>query len=224
MPMDEVTITIDPGSTVSGLWHGAPACRACLVLAHGAGAGMAHRSMVALADGLLARGVATLRYQFPSMERGSSRPDRPPIAQAAVRAAVAEAVRRAGDLPVFAGGRSFGGRMTSQAQAAAPLAGVRGLVFFAFPLHPAGAPSDARAVHLAEVAVPMLFVQGTKDALAHMDWLDPVISGLAGRATLLRAEQADHSFHRPVRAGGGDAALLAGLLDAAVAWMIETAG
>jgi predicted alpha/beta-hydrolase family hydrolase len=199
------------------------AAKACLVLAHGAGAGMTHRSMAAVADGLAERDIATLRYQFPYMERGGRRVDAPPVAQAAVRAAVAEAASRAGDRPLFAGGRSFGGRMTSQAQAADPLAGVRGLVFFAFPLHPAGKPSDARAAHLASVRIPMLFLQGTHDTLAELDLLRPVVAGLGDRATLVLAEAADHSFHAPARSGRKDPEVMAQILDAAAAWMLARA-
>src|SRR5271155_919120 len=171
MDAETISIPIEGAEPVSGLWHAPAKASACLVLAHGAGAGMTHRSMAAVADGLAARGVATLRYQFPYMERGGKRVDPPPIAQAAVRAAVAEARRRSGSLPLFAGGRSFGGRMTSQAQALAPLEGVGGLIFFAFPLHAAGKSSVDRAAHLSAVTVPMLFLQGTKDLLADQDLL-----------------------------------------------------
>jgi predicted alpha/beta-hydrolase family hydrolase len=215
----DVTIDIDGGAAVSGLWLAPASARACLVLAHGAGAGMAHRSMAALAEGLAERGIATLRYQFPYMERGSNRPDPPAIAHAAVRAAVAEAAGLAGGLPLFAGGRSFGGRMTSQAQASAPLPGVRGLVFFAFPLHPAGKPSTARAEHLSEINIPMLFLQGTRDTLAVLDLLEPVVAGLGARAKLVLAQDADHAFHVPAKTGRKDAAVLAELLDAAASWM-----
>ena len=165
--MVTVTIPLDSGS-VSGLWLAPSSARACLVLAHGAAVGMAHKSMASLAEGLAERGIATLRYQFLYMERGSKRPDPPALAHKVVRAAVAEAATRAKDLPLFAGGRSFGGRMTSQAQALAPLPQVRGLVFFAFPLHPAGKPSDERATHLCGVDIPMLFLTGTNDALASL--------------------------------------------------------
>jgi uncharacterized protein len=213
-----ITIAIDD-TTVSGLWQAPAAARACLVLAHGAGAGMAHRSMAAVADGLAQRGIATLRYQFPYMERGSKRPDPPAIAHAAVRAAVAEAERRAPDLPRFAGGRSFGGRMTSQAQAKAPLPGVRGLVFFAFPLHPAGKPGTERAAHLTDVALPMLFLQGTRDTLAQLDLLRPVIAGLGTRATLALFEEADHAFHVPAKTGRKDPDVLAEILDTAADWI-----
>lgn len=219
----DVTIALEAGS-VSGLWLGSADARACLVLAHGAGAGMAHPAMAALADGLLARGVATLRYQFPGMERGSRRPDPPAVAHAAVRGAFAEAARRAGPLPLFAGGRSFGGRMTSQAQASDPLEGARGLVFFAFPLHPAGKPADTRAEHLSAVHIPMLFVQGSRDALAAMDLLRPVLDRLGERATLALAPDADHAFHVPASTGRRDAAVLGALLDSAAAWMLALAG
>jgi predicted alpha/beta-hydrolase family hydrolase len=214
-----VTIAIEGGASISGLWLKPAAARACLVLAHGAGAGMAHRSMAALADGLAERGVATLRYQFLYMEHGSKRPDPPAVAHTAVRAAVAEAARLAGELPLFAGGKSFGGRMTSQAQAIAPLPRVRGLVFFAFPLHPAGKPSVARADHLSDVDIPMLFLQGSRDALAALDLLRPVVARLGARATLTLAEDADHAFHVPAKTGRRDADILAELLDAAAAWM-----
>lgn len=215
-----VTIAIEERASVSGLWLKPAAARASLVLAHGAGAGMAHRSMAALADGLAERGIATLRYQFPYMERDSKRPDPPAVAHAAVRAAVAEAARLAGELPLFAGGKSFGGRMTSQAQAIAPLPSVRGLVFFAFPLHPAGKPSAARADHLSDVDIPMLFLQGSRDALAALDLLRPVVAGLGARATLTLAEDADHAFHVPAKTGRRDVDVLAELLDAAAAWMV----
>jgi len=219
MDSSQVVIPIEGQAAVSGLWQAPPDPRAVLVLAHGAGAGMRHRSMAAIADGLAGRGVATLRYQFPYMEKGGKRVDPPPVAQAAVRAAVAEAARLAGAAPLFAGGRSFGGRMTSQAQAQAPLPGVRGLVFFAFPLHPAGKPSTERAGHLADVKVPMLFLQGTKDLLAQLDLLRQTVAGLGARASLRLFEEADHSFHAPAKTGRKDAEILAQLLDAAADWM-----
>lgn len=214
-----LALAIDETRQVSALWLAPAAAGACLVLAHGAGAGMAHPSMAALADGLAARGIATLRFQFPYMERGTRRPDSPTVAHAVVRAAVAEAARLAPDLALYAGGRSFGARMTSQAQALAPLTGVRGLVFFAFPLHPAGKPGRERAAHLAAVTLPMLFLQGTRDALAEPDLLRPVIAALGGRATLVPCEDADHAFHVPARSGRKDADVLAAILDRAAAWM-----
>jgi len=219
MDTRQVVIPIEAAAPVSGLWCAPAAPRAVLVLAHGAGAGMRHRSMSATADGLAARGVATLRYQFPYMEAGGKRVDAPPIAHAAVRAATAAATRLAGGTPLFAGGRSFGGRMTSQAQALEPLPGVRGLVFFAFPLHPAGKPSTDRAGHLAEVSVPMLFLQGTKDTLADLALLRQTVAGLGERATLRLFEHADHSFHAPAKTGRKDAEIMAELLDAAAEWM-----
>lgn len=219
MEAEAVRIALADGSSVSGLWQAPAAATTALVLAHGAGAGMTHRSMGAVADGLAERGVATLRYQFPYMEKGGKRVDPPPVAHAAVRAAVAEAGRLAPALPLFAGGRSFGGRMTSQAQAISPLEGVRGLIFFAFPLHTAGKPSTDRAAHLAELKVPMLFLSGAKDTLAELDLLQPVVAGLGRRATLSLFADADHSFHVPARTGRKDAEVMTDLLDAAVAWM-----
>jgi predicted alpha/beta-hydrolase family hydrolase len=214
-----VSIAIEGQESVSGLWLKPDAPRGCLVLAHGAGAGMVHRSMTAMAEGIAERGIASLRFNFPYMERGSKRTDPPDVAHAAARGAVAEASRLAGELPLFAGGRSFGGRMTSQAQAILPLAGVRGLVFFAFPLHPAGKPSVARADHLSEIRIPMLFLQGTRDALAEIDLLRPTVDALGERATRTLAPDADHSFHVPARTGRKDGDVLAKLLDAAADWM-----
>lgn len=216
---EDMTITMDGDATLSGLWLRPADARACLVLAHGAGAGMGHPALAVLAAGLCERGIATLRYNFPFMERDAKRPDAPAVAHAAVRAAVAAAAGRAGDLPLFAGGRSFGGRMTSQAQALLPLPSVRGLVFFAFPLHLAGKPAVTRAEHLQDVQVPMLFLQGTRDALAQLDLLQPVVTGLGPRARLVLAQDADHAFHVPAKTGRRDAEVLAQLLDAAAAWM-----
>jgi predicted alpha/beta-hydrolase family hydrolase len=204
---------------VSGLWQSVTDPLACLALAHGAGAGMTHPSMTAIADGLANLGVATLRYQFPYMEKGGRRPDNPVAAHATVRAAVAEAARSANGLPLFAGGRSFGGRMTSQAQAIEPLLGVRGLVFFAFPLHPAGKPSVTRAAHLSAVAIPMLFLQGASDALAQLDLLERTVEGQKGRATLHLIADADHAFHAPARTGRKDPEALAAALVVAAGWM-----
>jgi len=193
--------------------------RACYVLAHGAGAGMNHPFMSAVAKGLATRGIATLRYQFPYMDKGSKRPDPPKVAHAAVREAVVEAARRLPGVPLYAGGKSFGGRMTSQAQAIEPLAGVRGLVFLGFPLHAAGKPSDERAAHLADVKVPMLFLQGTRDDLAQLDLLRPVVQRLGKRATLETFKEADHSFHVPARTGRKDAEVMADLLDRLARWI-----
>ena len=179
---------------------------------------MAHASMETIAAGLADRGIATLRYQFPYMENGSKRPDSPAVAHAAVRAAVAEAARCCSGLPLITGGKSFGGRMTSQAQALDALPGVRGLAFFAFPLHPAGKPSSDRARHLAGIDIPMLFLQGTRDALAELSLLEPVVKGLGKLATLHLVSEADHSFHVLARSGRNDGEVMTEVLDAFAAW------
>lgn len=193
--------------------------QACYIFAHGAGAGMEHAFMAALSEGLVARGIATLRFQFPFMEQGSKRPDTPAVAQAAVRAAVQEAAARLPNVPLFAGGKSFGGRMTSQAQAAQPLPQLRGIVFVGFPLHPAGKPSLTRASHLADVTLPMLFLQGTRDELAQLDLVQDTAAKLGPRATLHIVEDADHAFHVLVRSGRNDAQVRDELLDTMAAWM-----
>jgi predicted alpha/beta-hydrolase family hydrolase len=217
--MQPVTIAVDGSRQVSGLLEVPRDARACYVLAHGAGAGMAHPFMAAAAKELAERGIATLRYQFPYMEQGSKRPDPPKVAQAAVRAAVAEASRRLPGLALFAGGKSFGGRMTSQAQAASALPGVRGLVFLGFPLHPAGQPSDERAKHLFDVRVPMLFLQGTRDPLADLRLVQALVEKLGARATLELFQDADHSFHVPARSGRKDSQVRAEMLDTLAAWI-----
>lgn len=220
---ERLSFAVADDVSVSALLQAPPAAHTVLVLAHGAGAGMAHAFMTALAEGLAARGVATLRYQFPYMERGSKRPDPPALAHATVRAAAAEAFKHFPKLPLFAGGKSFGGRMTSQAQAKAPLQDVRGLVFVGFPLHPAGKPSQERAKHLADVQIPMLFLQGTRDALAEFTLLEPVCKALKPRATLKLFADADHSFHVPAKSGRKDAEVLSELLDATAVWMKDHA-
>lgn len=212
---------VDGEIRVSGLLQAPPDARACFVLAHGAGAGMTHPFMAAVASGLAARGTATLRYQFPYMEQRSKRPDPPRVAQATVRTAVAAAAQSLPGLPLVAGGKSFGGRMTSQAQATSPLAGVRGLAFLGFPLHPAGRPSRERAKHLFDVQIPMLFLQGTRDALASLGELEPVCAALGNRATLKLFAEADHSFHVPRRSGRTDAQVFDEVLDAFAAWVDE---
>jgi hypothetical protein len=214
-----VEVADDAGIRVSGLLQAPPRARACYVLAHGAGAGMSHPIMAAVAAELAARGIASLRYQFPYMERRAKRPDPPPLAQMTVRAAVAAAARALPDLALIAGGKSFGGRMTSQAQAKAPLPGVRGLAFLGFPLHPANRPSQDRAAHLFDVHIPMLFLQGTRDALAALDQIEPVCKKLGGRATLTLFENADHSFHVPARSGRTDAQIRGEMLDALASWI-----
>ena len=210
--------------SVSGLLLRPTNAKALYVFAHGAGAGMNHRAMESNAQGLTARGIATLRYQFPYMEKGGKRVDPPRVAHAAVRAAVAEAATLAPDLPLFAGGRSFGGRMTSQAQAESPLPGVRGLAFLGFPLHPADKPGTDRAEHLSRVKIPMLFVSGSRDALAELDFLTPVVAALGGRATLHVVEQADHSFNVAAKSGRTAAAAEAEALDTLTEWMVRTIG
>jgi predicted alpha/beta-hydrolase family hydrolase len=218
--VDAVAVSMEtPAGAVSGLAREPAGARAAYVLAHGAGAGMTHAFMLALADGLYERGIATLRYQFPYMERGSKRPDPPAAAHTTVRAAVAEATRRWPRLPLFAGGKSFGGRMTSQAQALEPLANVRGLAFVGFPLHPAGKPSVERAAHLHDVRVPMLFLQGTRDELALPDVLRPLVARLAGDVVLHELAHADHSFHVRARCGRSDEDVLRELLDAFASWV-----
>lgn len=213
------SLKIDVGSgQVSGLFVTPEKPRAAYVFAHGAGAGMAHAFMEAVAQELAARGIATLRYQFPYMEQGGKRPDTPKVAHAAVRAAVAKAKQLMPGLPLIAGGKSFGGRMTSQAEALEPL-GVRGLAFFGFPLHPAGAPSDERAAHLSDVRLPMLFLQGTRDALAEVSLLKPVVKKLGKGATLHLVDDADHSFHVPAKTGRKDAQVRGEILDAFAAWV-----
>jgi predicted alpha/beta-hydrolase family hydrolase len=219
-----IRIETGPDEAVSALVVQPPRPRACYVFAHGAGAGMSHASMETVAAGLAARGIATLRYQFAYMEKGSKRPDAPAVAHAAVRAAVAEAGRRFPALPLIAGGRSFGGRMTSQAQALSPLPGVRALAFLGFPLHPAGKPSSDRAKHLADVKIPMLFLQGTRDALAELSLLKPVVKGLGERATLHLADGADHSFHVLKSSGRNDREVLTEILDAFAAWVEAISG
>jgi predicted alpha/beta-hydrolase family hydrolase len=193
--------------------------QACYVFAHGAGAGMHHAFMAAMAHGLVERGIACLRFEFPFMQQGSRRPDPPAVAHATVRQAVQEARHRLPGVPLFAGGKSFGGRMTSQAQAAEPLPDVRGLVFTGFPLHAAGKPSTERAAHLADVRLPMLFLQGTRDALADLALVRQALAPLADRATLHAVEGADHAFHVLVRSGRTEAQVHKELLDRMAAWM-----
>jgi len=214
-----VTIAVDESRTVSGLLQVPPSARACYVFAHGAGAGMTHPFMTNVANALAQHEVATLRYQFPYMEQKSKRPDPPKIAHATVRAAVAEAARRLPQVALVAGGKSFGGRMTSQAQALSPLSGVRGLAFAGFPLHPAGRPSDERAQHLFEIDVPMLFLQGTRDDLAELELLQPLIERLGALATLKLFDDADHSFHVPARSGRKDSEVVRELASVLAAWI-----
>ena len=220
--MDALRIPVGD-EQVSGLLLRPEGATALYVFAHGAGAGMTHKAMESNARGLAERGIATLRFQFPYMEKGSHRPDPPRIAHAAVRAAAAEGARLAPDLPLFAGGRSFGGRMTSQAQAIEPLPGVRGLAFLGFPLHPARKPGIERAEHLSQVHIPLLFVSGERDALAELDLLKPVVAGLGAEATLHLVAHADHSLKVTAKSGRTPAEAEADALDAMAAWMAAKA-
>jgi uncharacterized protein len=215
---DEVAIPVDDANTVSGLFQHPAGARVCFVLAHGAGAGMRHSFMEQVAVELAARRIATLRYQFPYMERRSRRPDPPKLCHATVRAAVSMAMRLAPALPLIAGGKSFGGRMTSQAQAADPLSAVRGLAFLGFPLHPPKQPADSHGEHLAAVQIRMLFLQGTRDELADLSLLQPLVASLGDRATLKLLEGADHSFHVPARSGRNDIQVRSEMLDAFAGW------
>ena len=217
--VDPVAITVgDGGARVSGLLMRPSDARWLYLLAHGAGAGMRHPFLETIAHALAEREVATLRYQFPYMERRASRPDPPAVAAATVRAAAAEAARLAPGLPLVAGGKSFGGRMTSTAQAEQPIAGVRGLVFLGFPLHPPGRPGDSRAEHLAKVQIPMLFLQGTRDDFADLKLLTPLVQRLGERATLHLVEGGEHSFHVLKRSGRTDAEVLEELAAAVEEW------
>nr|WP_322109525.1 alpha/beta family hydrolase [Steroidobacter cummioxidans] len=194
------------------------AAKACFVFGHGAGAGMNHTFMTDLANALEARQIGTLRYNFPYMESGSKRPDPPALCHATVRAAVEEARKQAPGVSLIAGGKSFGGRMTSQAQAAKPLPEVRGLAFVGFPLHPAKKPSTERAAHLSDVKIPMLFLQGTRDDLADLTLLEPIVQKLGPSATMKRIEGADHSFHVLVRSGRNDREVMEELADTIANW------
>jgi hypothetical protein len=218
-PPEELQISIAGADEVSGLLLDPPGTTSLLVLGHGAGAGMRHRFMEDVAAALAARRVATLRYQFPYMEEGRRAPDRAPRLVAAVRAAVRAATTLARGRPVFAGGKSMGGRMTSTAAAEAPLSGVAGLVFFGFPLHPAGRPSIGRGDHLAGVGLPMLFLQGTRDRLAELDLLRPVLAGLDPPPTLHVVQDADHGFHVPKRSGRTDDDVIDELAGATAGWI-----
>jgi predicted alpha/beta-hydrolase family hydrolase len=209
---------------VSGLWQEPKLAQAALVIAHGAGAGMKHRFLEAVAKGLAARNIATLRYQFPYMEAGRKRPDPPKVAVAAVRAAVAKAEQLAPDLPLFAGGKSFGGRMTSTAESEEHMTGIIGLVFIGFPLHAPGKASTERGDHLGDVDVPMLFLQGTRDSFADNALIAKTTKKLGRRASLVTFDQADHSFHVPKSSGRTDQEIMEQLLDATADWIADIVG
>jgi uncharacterized protein len=211
----------DKAGAVSGLLIKPSDARGLLLLGHGAGAGMRHRFMEDVAAKLAQRGVATLRYQFPYMEKRTKRPDTEAMLTDTVRAAVTAAKKQAGDLPLFAGGKSMGGRMTSLAAAKAPLDGVRGLIFFGFPLHAAGRPGAERGEHLADMTVPLLFLQGSRDVLAELKLLEPLCAKLGKRAELFIVKGGDHSFHMLKSAGKSDEEVLAVVADKAAAWMAE---
>jgi hypothetical protein len=204
---------------VSGLLRSPRGAKALLVLAHGAGAGMRHHFMEDVAEKLAARGIATLRYQFPYMEKGIKRPDSEVLLTATVRAAVAAAREQCPDVPLFAGGKSMGGRMTSIAASKEPLDGVRGLVFFGFPLHAAGRPGAERGKHLYNTNTPMLFLQGSRDTLADLRLLEPVCKGIGKGAELFVVEGGDHSFHLLKSSGRSDEQVLDEIVSKAVAWM-----
>ncbi len=217
--MDEERSFAVGGEQVSALWHRPEEALASLVLAHGAGVGMRHAFMANVAEGLAERGLATLRFQFPYMEAGRRRPDPPAKAVAAIRSAAAEAAALAPDLPLFAGGKSFGGRMTSTTEAGGHLDGVRGIVFFGFPLHAAGQPDDSRAEHLMDVSVPMLFLQGTRDKLADIGLIRGLCDRLGEATRLVVLDGADHSFKVLKSSGGDDAATMTTTLDAVANWI-----
>jgi predicted alpha/beta-hydrolase family hydrolase len=212
-----MTIIVNDADSVSGLFECPEGARSCLLLAPGAGAGMEHPFMASMASDLAAGGIATLRYQFPYMERQGKRPDSPPLCHATVRAAARMSRELMPEAALFAGGKSFGGRMTSQAQALSPLTGVRGLVFLGFPLHPPEEPSIDRAAHLSAIKVPMLFLQGTRDALANITLLRPLVNRL-NVATLKELAEADHSFHVLKRSGRTDAEVRIEMLKTIFEW------
>jgi len=216
----QLTLQVDDTHSVCALSLVPPDCRAMYLFAHGAGAGMTHASMEGMAQALYDAGIATFRFQFPYMQRGSRRPDPPALCHRAIRAAAETAASIGSGLPLIAGGRSFGGRMTSQAQATQPIPGVIGLVFLGFPLHAAGKPGDERAAHLSSVRIPMLFLQGDHDELAHLDLLRPVVAELGRRATLTLIAHADHSFKLPARAGRSATDVNAELARVIRAWLV----
>ncbi|MBR0702731.1 dienelactone hydrolase family protein [Bradyrhizobium diazoefficiens] len=215
----ELKLDIERVGTVSAILTQPDKARACYVLAHGAGADMRHSFMAKTAQGLADRGIATFRFNFPYMEEKTGRPDQPAVAHAAIRAAVAEAARLCPGVTLVAGGKSFGGRMTSQAQSKAPLPEVKGLAFLGFPLHAAKKPSSERAEHLAGIAIPMLFLQGTRDELADLGHLRPVIASLGAKATLHEVEGGDHSFAVLKRSGRTNDEALTEVLDTLAAWI-----
>lgn len=220
---DQHRLPVNDTTTVATLWESPRKPKACYVLAHGAGAGMTHAFMQSVASALLERQIATLRFQFPYMEKGSRRTDSPKLCHATIRAA-AKYAREKTDLPLIAGGRSFGGRMASQAQADEPLPDVVGLAFLGFPLHPPKVPSDERAVHLNRVKIPMLFLQGTRDELADLTLLKALVERLGQRATLKLYEDGDHSFHVRARSGRTDTEVFDTMMNDLAGWIDAICG
>lgn len=213
------TLTIETEKGGVGALLDAPADPAFVyLLAHGAGAGMRHPFLQTIAEGLVSRGAAVLRYQFPYMEARKNRVDSPEVAAGTVMAAARRAVELVPGVPIIAGGKSFGGRMTSEAQSREPLPGVDGLAFLGFPLHPPGAPGTTRAEHLQRVQVPMLFLQGTRDAFAQLDLLRPMVAGLGDSASLVLTNDGDHSFNVRKSSGQSTAQAVQALCDAIVSW------
>jgi len=219
--MESLRVNLDAQRSVAALLLKPANAAACFVFAHGAGAGMNHPFMANVARALFDRRVATLRYQFPSMEARARRPDPPAVAQATVRAAVDAARQRCPDMMLIAGGKSFGGRMTSQAQAASALPNVSGLVFFGFPLHASGKPSTDRASHLSKIFIPMLFLQGGKDKLAELPLIRIVTEKLGSAAMLHVINEADHAFHVPKRSGCTDENVVDETADVVAGWLTE---
>src|SRR5665213_2320835 len=218
-----LSITVTAGTTVSAIAMTPDDATCCLAFAPGAGGGINHAYTVAVCEGLAVRGMATVRYQFPSIENGSRRPDQPKLCHKTIQAAVAAAHELTPALALFAGGKSFGGRMTSQIQAIEPLPHVRGLCFFGFPLHPPKRPGTARADHLSSIQIPMLFLQGTRDELADLTRIKEVLAQLSAPVTLKVVDHADHSFHVLVRSGTTDGEVMRSVLDAVAAWAASIA-
>jgi predicted alpha/beta-hydrolase family hydrolase len=222
--MTPLTITVNKDTAVSAIATVPRAATCCLIFAHGAGAGMNHPFIAAVCNGLAERRLATLRYQFPYMERRSGRPDPPKLCHATVQRAASAAHDLLPDVPLFAGGKSFGGRMTSQAQALQALPHVRGLCFFGFPLHAPGRPATTRADHLSTITIPMLFLQGTRDALAELPLIQGVVGRLSAPVTLKVIDHADHSFHVLVRSGTTDREVIQSMLDEVAGWAATALG
>jgi len=215
-----------PGTEVpcTALLDHGPGASALLVIAHGAGAGMRHQFMEGIVERLVERCIATFRFQFPYWEQGRRRPDPQPLLLEAVRSAIATAHAQVPELPLFAGGKSMGGRMTTLAASEEPLEHVRGIVLFGFPLHRPGPPTIERAKHLSHVGPPLLFLQGTRDTLADLDSMREVVGSLGKQATMHVVEGADHSFHVLKRSGRSDDEVLDDMAAQVEAWVAAHAG